>query len=373
MALYSALFCVILFFLLPIPLCAQSDAWEWEEVLQGIAEEMGQDANSQAWESQMELLNEQNDNPFDLNNATREQLLTLPFLTENVVDAIFNYKILHGAFHSFGELLLVPALSYRSRQWLRFFVTIDTTALSTYRQHSDTTWWGHSTHDILTRTDIPFYERAGWSWQRGIANRLRYTWKQGQHIDAGLRLEKDAGEALFTRENPFWDSYGGHLMLKDLGVLRQLLVGDFKAGFGEGLVLNNGFLFDKTTTTLWRTNGIRPHRATDEVNFLRGAAATLDFGSHWTVNALYSYRRLDASVAADNTVSTISTSGLHRTSGELEHKGSLGSHTTTFHADWHNIHWHAGATALYQYYDHQFRRGSSAYQQIRPAGHKNIH
>lgn len=366
------LFCgIILFSILPTPVCAQKDDGEWEDVLQSIAEELGEDAEAQNWEAQMETLNELHENPIDLNSATREQLLALPFLPENAVDAILDYRALNGAFYGLGELMLVPAISFNVRQWLRFFVTIDTNTLPTRGQRSETSWWGHGTHDVLTRIDIPLYERDGWPWQRGIANRLRYTWKQGRHIDAGLRMEKDAGEALFTRDNPFWDSYGGHLMLKDVGVLRQLLVGDFKAGFGEGLVLNNGLLFDKTTTALWRTQGgIRPHRSTDEVDFLRGVAATFDFGKHWSVTALYSFRHLDATVAKDNTVSTISTSGLHRTAGELAHKGTLGSHTTAVHAGWRQQRWHAGATVLYQYYDHQFRRGTSAYQQIRPEGYQ---
>ena len=360
-----------MFFFLPTSLCAQQADGEWEEVLQGIVEAVGEDAESQMWEAQMEMFNELHENPIDLNRATRDQLLQLPFLSEGTVDDILTYRTFHEAFYTLGELLLIPSLSADARRWLRFFLTIDPASLPSHDQRREASWWGRGSHDILTRTDIPLYQREGWPWRRGIAGRLRYTWKQGRHIDVGLRLEKDAGEALFTRDNPFWDSYGGHIMIKDIGVLRQFIVGDFKAGFGEGLVLNNGLLFDKTTTALWRTQGgIRPHRSTDEVDFLRGIAATADFGKHWSVTALYSYRRLDATVAKDNTVSTISTSGLHRTAGELARKGTLGSHTTAVHAGWRQQRWHAGATALYQYYDHQFRRGTSAYQQIRPEGYQ---
>lgn len=367
----ALLICVVLLFILPIPISAQQDAWEWEDALQNIVEEVGLNSESQDWESQLEILNELHENPLDLNSATRDQLLSLPFLPENAVDGILEYRALHEAFYSLGELLLVPTVSYQARRWLRFFVTIDTTTLPIRRQWSEKSWWGNATHDILSRIDIPFYKRDGWPWQRGIADRTRYTWKQGRHIDAGLRLERDAGETLFTRDNPFWDNFGGHIMLKDVGPLRQVLVGDFKAGFGEGLVLNNGLLFDKSTTALWRTQGgIRPHRSVDEVDFLRGVAATADFGKHWSVTGLFSYRSLDATVAKDNTVATISTSGLHRTSSELAHKNTLGSYTTAVHAKWRHKRLSAGATALYQYYDHLFRQGSSAYQQIRPEGYQ---
>ncbi len=361
---------LLLFFILPTLANAQQDVGEWEEVMQQMAEEMGGDADSQTWEAQQEILHELHENPIDLNRATREQLLVLPFLSENAVDALLAYRTSHHAFNSLGELMLIPALRSDVCRWLRFFVTAEPVAPASASSHPER-WWGRDSHEFSMRTDIPLYKRDGWSWQHGIANRMRYTWQQGRHLDVGLRVEKDAGETLFTRDNPFWDSYGGHIMLSDVGVLRRLIVGDFKAGFGEGLVLNNGLLFNKTTTSLWHTqNGVRPHRSSDEVNYLRGVAATAAFGQHWSVTALYSYRRLDAAVDADNTVATISSTGLHRTAGELSRKGMLGSHTSAIHAGWKHKAWHAGATALYQYYDHQFRRGSSPYQQIRPEGYQ---
>ena len=365
-----------LFLCLPLSLLAQSTDTEWDALMQELAEESVEDEGEEAWEAQLEELTELHEHPLDLNHATREQLSALPFLSEAAVDGILNYLALNAPMRSLGELRFIPALSLRERECLRLFVYVPQTTDFKTRQWRDTTWWGHAKHELTTRADIPLYNRAGWPWSRGIANRLRYTWQQGRHLDAGLRAETDAGEQMFTRSTPLWDSYGGHFQLKDLGPLKSVVIGDYKASFGQGLVLNNGLRFGKLSTSLWRTpEGIRPHRSADEVNYLRGAAATLAFARRWQFTALYSYRRFDATVAADNTFQTINPSGLHRSDSELARKGSLGSHTAAFHLATSlplasPSFLSLGTTALYQYYDHQFRQGTQLYRQIYPEGYQ---
>lgn len=363
---------------------AQSET-DWEEMMQQMAEELIEADDEQQWEAQQELLTELHEHPLNLNQATREQLCALPFLGAGVADEIIDYLATNGPMRTLGELRFIHSLTPQQREWLRLLVYVPLTAEPTYTRPNDTTWWGHAKHDLIMRADVPLYSRAGWPWGRGIANRLRYSWQQGRHLDVGLRLETDAGEQMFTGTTPFWDSYGGHAMLREVGPLRTLIVGDYKVGFGEGLVLNNGIRFGKLSMGLWRTSGgIRPHRSTDEANFLRGAAATVGFGSRWQLTALYSYRKLDATVADDNTVQTINTSGLHRTDTELRHKNTLGSSTAALHLAFYSqfaaqrgttataktFNYSLGLTALYQYYDHQFHQNAQLYRQIYPEGYQ---
>ena len=85
-------------------------------------------------------------------------------------------------------------------------------------------------------------------------------------------MEKDAGER-------FYDSYGAYAMLHDVGILDKAIVGDFRIGFGEGLVLGGSIWNSKSTPPLKTQGGIRPMTGMDETNFLRGAAATLSLSS----------------------------------------------------------------------------------------------
>jgi len=78
---------------------------------------------------------------------------------------------------------------------------------------------------------------------------------------------------------------------------------------------------------------------------------------------------LDATVNKDNSVSSINTTGLHRTASELGRRGTLQSQTTALHAAWSRKAWTAGLTGLFQYYNHQFLQNATLYRQIYPVGY----
>ena len=351
-----------------LPAMAQHDE-EWDRIMQALAEDYddaaADDDAAEAFQAQMEELAALHDNPLDLNRCSRDDLLALPFLDDDEVDAVIDYRTLHGTIRSVSELLLVGRLSTTHARWLQLFVEVLPADVAARGSRPPS-----SRHDLMTRLDIPLYERQGWPWAQGIANRLRYTGQWNNHWDVGLRAEKDSGEPIFNRQNPFYDAWGGHVMFKDWKWLRTLIIGDFQVSFGEGLVMNTAFHLGKQVSALWRTaSSLRPHRSTDECRFLRGAAATIDLSREWTVTALYSYRSLDATVQADNTVRSINSTGLHRTASELSHKGTLGNHTAALHAQWHKPRGHLGATAAFLRYDHQFSQGTSLYRQIYPEGY----
>ncbi len=362
---------LFLLFLLP-SLVAMSQTDEWEEMMQEIAEEQfsGEEEDEEVATLMEELL-EWHENPLNINTATREDLLRFPFLSPKQAEAIINYRARHGALRTLGELALIPGLGPMQSRWLRQLVFVGEEPVKpTVKQPKR-----GFRHELTTRLDVPAYKREGWSWARGIAHRARYTLQWGRHWDAGLRVEKDAGEPMFTRRNPLWDAWGGHAMLKDVQIgqnisLQTAIVGDYKASFGEGLVMNTGFRFGKQQTNLWQqSSSIRPHRSAEESRYLRGVAATMKWGESWSLTALYSFRQLDATIQKDNTVKAINATGLHRTENEMSHRRTLASHTTALHADWQHGIWHAGATGQFQYYNHQFAQGAALYRQIYPEGY----
>ncbi len=346
---------------------AQTD--DWDRLLEELAEESystDADDDADALSDQIDELTELHEHPLNLNEATREQLSGLPFLNDVQVEAILGYRARYGAFRSEGELRLVPELGARELRWLRLCAYIGSeTPASAPSYHKP------YRHEVMTRLDVPLYEREGWSWARGVANRLRYTAQLRGHWDFGLRAEKDAGEPMFDRQNPLWDAWGAHVMLAGWRFVDRLIVGDFKASMGEGLVINNGFHLGKQLTSLWRRpDVIRPHRSAEEARFLRGVAATITITPPISFTALYSYRQLDATVQPDNSVRTINTSGLHRSASEIARQRTLGCHTTAAHLAWNHPAARLGASAMYQYYDHQFRQGSALYRQIYPEGYQ---
>lgn len=90
--------------------------------------------------------------PLDLNAATREDLLGLPFLNETQADSLLRYRERRGRFVTLGELMFVTGLDARTRRWLSLFVRLlpETVPPAPLRQRL---FGGR--HRLETRLDIP--------------------------------------------------------------------------------------------------------------------------------------------------------------------------------------------------------------------------
>ena len=154
-------FLLFLLVLLPYPILAQSEG-DWDELMQQMAEEqMAETGDEQTWEAQQELLTELHENPLDLNNATRQQLMILPFLSQKAVDAILDYRVRNGVLRTLGELRLIRDLSPQERRWLPLFVIIEAGNGRDQNSKFKSQKRNSLHHDLTTRVDIPLYERDG--------------------------------------------------------------------------------------------------------------------------------------------------------------------------------------------------------------------
>ncbi len=346
---------------------AQTDGEEWSLLMQDIVDDVADvDDDEATLEALIDELNDLHEHPLDLNAVTPEQLRRLPFLTEVQIRELLDYIARHGPLRSVGELLLTRSIGLQQVRWLRATAYVDeeNVALAEQQRRGSAAWKS----EFCTRLDIPLYQRDGWPWARGLAHRWRYVGKS-QHVEVGIRGEKDAGEQMFTRKTPLWDAMGLYACLRDVGPLRMAVIGDYKVSFGEGIVINQGFGFGRHTTAMWRNSQtIRPHRATDEVAFMRGGAAVLDLGRGFDLTAFVSARRLDATLSGDTAVKSLSTTGYHRTASELARRNNLWSHTAGTHVQWQHAFFAVGASAVYQHYALPFVRGKALYRQIYPEG-----
>ena len=369
-ALFFTLFFELAAFTFPAfaPVCLAQQL-SWEDFLDQLTEEQTEMDDEQAddWSAFIEELEFQHQHPLDLNLATRDDFRLLFFMNDALSQALIDYRARYGPFRSMGELMLIRELDWHTRQLLCLFTVVgDSPSANRISQHQTS-----PEHDVLARLSIPAYQRDGWPWARGLANLWRWDMTCGRHFQAGLRAETDAGEPMFTRRIKGWDAMGGYVQLKGKKWLETAIVGDYKVHMAEGLVMSNAYQFGKTTGVRLRIrNQLRPHHSSDEYNFMRGAAATFNLGTNWTLTAFYSWRQLDATIQNDNTVHSLTTSGLHRTNHELEQRHALSGHTSGGHIAWQQGPWQAGATGLYQYFDHQLSQGNALYQQIAPTGYQ---
>lgn len=361
----------------------------WEQFLENYAAELSEEASeSRITESEqeafMEMLEELHAHPINLNTASREALLSLPFLTKEQADSILSYRNRKRLFFSFGELLFIKNLSYTTRQWLSLFTFAGDT-LKQIIPLSRRLVAGK--HEIVTRIDLPLYQRAGYrtptyedfkkapnSFYQGEpwANTLRYRYSYGQDISYGITLQKDAGEPFFNKANAPYDYYSAYFHFQTPHRHHAFWFGDFNVCWAEGLLINQSFFTGKlqiVENTLRGKAEYRHHSSAEEYNFFRGFAARWHLGKRTTLSAFASYRQLDATIS-ENSVTSIQTSGQHRTINELNRLRTLNNYTGGFRWSYLTNKWELGAHTYYSYYDKPLSAPANYYNQHKMRGHQ---
>ena len=162
---------------------------------------------------------------------------------------------------------------------------------------------------------------------------LRYSYQLDERIQAGFVAEKDAGEPFWNRKYKGYDYYSAHLLLRHLSpVLKTLAIGDFKASFGQGLLLNLDYSPGRTslvTQAERRNSGIRRHYSTNETDFFQGAAAELQWKS-MNLQVFHSLRKRDGKVDSLSILS-FKTDGLHRLQRERDQQRTIKMQTVGAH------------------------------------------
>lgn len=283
------------------------------------------DADTDGWEDAYEVLSELELQPINLNTATREDLERIPFLTAQQIEELYEYIDKYGGMKSLGELAMIESLDPHRRRLLQYFVCLKEPqkgfpSLKTIAKYGR--------HELMATGKIPFYKRhgdddgyLGYPYKHS----LRYTFQYGEYVKAGLMGAQDAGEPFFSGGNNLgYDHYAFYVLLRKLGCLKTLAVGQYKIHTGMGLVMNNDFYLGKiaTLTSLGRSsNVIRPNTSRMEASFLQGAAATVTLMKGLDLSAFFSWRKIDATLTSDgNGIATLLTSGYHRTESEMRRK-----------------------------------------------------
>ena len=361
-------FCLLLLLLLPAEAVRAQSAPSsggvrgglWDDFVEEYTSDVER-AEDEDLLSHLQELKELSEHPLNINTASVADLLQLPFLSEAQIEQIHAYIYLHGQMQTLAELRLVPLIDEVTRRRISLFVYAEPV-----KQETKKNLFGHLRNDFSTRLDVPLYYRKGQLQANGyrgdpLYHRIRYQIGNSRHFQAGFRVEKDAGER-------FYDSYGGYAMLQDVGILQRAIVGDYRIGFGEGLVIGGSTWSSKSTPPLKTQGRMRPMRGMDEVNFLRGAAVTLGLGKHFNVSAFGSYRKCDATLTDAGEVQTLRTDGYHRTNTEWKWRRTVGSIVFGGNVEWHDKGFHLGATGYWQKFSRALNPGTQHYRAIYPKG-----
>ncbi|MCD8264532.1 MAG: hypothetical protein LUD02_10680 [Tannerellaceae bacterium] len=166
--------------------------------------------------------------------------------------------------------------------------------------------------------------------------------------------EKDAGEPFMNRYHKGYDYYSGYMELKDMNRLKTFIAGDYKVSFGQRLVVSHDFNMGKNNLLVQpdrKRNGFRHHYSTNETDFLRGGAATLQAGKA-VINLFISHKKLDGNIKNEKEITSFKTDGLHRTPGEQDKKGVIPFTVYGENINYRNNYAGIGVTFLSYFFHH---------------------
>lgn len=326
----------------------------WEDFVERVIDDA--DDDSPIDEELFYKLQEMCAHPANINTITKEDLMLLPFVSEEKANDIMLYRERNGEMVSLGELMFIESLSSEDRSMLRLFV-IAAPADSKQQSPAFSTLLKNAKQELTLRSDIPFYRRAAYGQYseseldkspnkvyRGDAyhHSAKYSISSMSHLYGGFQMEKDAGERGV-------DYLSCHIMLKDIGIIKRLAIGDYKLNFGKGLAVNSSMKLGKMMTLSSSDKidaGISRHSSMAEANYFTGGAATIKLRG-WEVTAFASYNKNDGTLWGDSSgVKTLVTDGLHRTRAEHDKKGNIAMTNVGGNIHWGNDNLKLSATAV---------------------------
>lgn len=364
----------LLCILLTVSVIEAQDVRSWEEYFDRIGQR--EDLESGSWEEFYDELSELSESKLDLNRCSRDDLGRLPFLSEQQIMDIMEYRDRARRIESPIELRLIPSMERADVDMLLQFVEIlpdlrrDT--IPSLRQLVR-----YGRQEAVGMLKIPFYTRKGdRNGYLGYKYKhwLRYVFTSGRRLKAGVVASQDAGEPFFAGRNGMgYDFYSYYLLLRDMGRVKTLALGRYRLRMGMGLILNNSFSLGKLTalSSLGRwSSQVTAHSSRSEGNYLQGAAATVTVAKGLDATAFVSWRKVDATLNADSaTVATLLRSGYHRTESEMARRRNTSQLLTGGGISYFNSGFHVGVTALYTRYDRELRpKVSTTYRRWYPAG-----
>ena len=363
----------ILVILLSLALNVNAET-EWEKWLDGIMldGDYSEDTHEELYENLLELQR----NGINVNSATREELLALPFLSEQQVMDILEYIHFHGALKSINELMSIESIDYSTRQLLQEFLYAGDKPEKGFPSLKNIMTWGKNELSLYTK--IPTYERVGDTSNGDYLGYpykfwARYSFSYAKNVRIGIVASQDAGEPFFSQSNKYgFDQYSGFIQINGLGSVESLIVGRYSVSAGMGLVMNNSFSLGKTAMLQdfgRQRNALRPHTSASENGYMQGAAATIRLSDAIRLTPFLSYRKTDATLNDDGSISSLIYTGYHRTISELNKKNNTSLTAGGMNARWNHKDFSLGATAVFTHINRPLSPNKSAtYKKIYPEG-----
>jgi hypothetical protein len=333
--------------------------------------------------------------PVNINYATFEELKQLFFLSDIQAHKLIEYRNRFGLFVSIYELQAIEGFDRPLIELMEPLVSLSQDRPE-YRTGLKNVF-KYARHDVFLRYSRTLEMQEGYrdipdsvkldnpnGFYLGSPDRLylRYGFNYHNKFRAGITADKDAGEEFFQGSQPRgFDFYSGFAWATDMGIVKQLAVGDYHLEFGQGLTLWTGLSFGKSSdgvSVIKNQRRVRPNTSSNENLFLRGLAVTAGFGN-FNLTTFYSGKQVDANIGNYDTLSqeiafvtSLQETGYHRTNAEMEDRNAIRETLYGAHIDYSKNTLRIGATAFKSFLDKPLEPSGSLYQKYNFSGDENL-
>jgi hypothetical protein len=350
---------VVLLALQPVYTCAQELPDVHEQQLEYLAERDETNAEDDTYWQQLHHWQKR---PLNLNEADEEALVSLQLLTPLQISRFLQYRHLLGRLIHIYELQAIPGWDISTIHRLLPYVTVNNHQTITFKDGE---------HTLLARCSLVPERSKGYT--NGnypgspVSLMMRYSYKNKNGLRYGFTAEKDAGEQFFRgAQVAGFDFYSFHFLAGKRGAIKTLAVGDYTIRLGQGLIQwqgrSAGVLFIKKQAPV-----MQPYTSAGEFNFYRGAGITLQ-KKEWELTLFGSLRKLSAN--GDSAISSLLSSGYHRTPSEAANRFKLQLLTTGASLRHSTSKGHIAINAVHHRFSHPLEAGKEPYELFAASGNQ---
>ncbi|MBK9728126.1 MAG: hypothetical protein WAS55_03170 [Saprospiraceae bacterium] len=276
-------------------------------------------------------------NPLNLNQASFDEIIQFPLWDFQLSSKIFKYIQDHKPLLSVYELQSIAGIPLDILRNSLPYITIGIESkkipllklIRSKGNHSLFIRWGR----IFNKDSLYNQVDSSNNTYIGSPDKIYFRYKSAVpgRYSIGISLEKDAGETWFNaRYIKTIDFISASLVLENLTQrLKSIAIGDYTLRLGQGLLIDNAFSIGKSYQfgSIAKTPSVvKPYQSVRESDMLRGVATKISLQKKIDMILFYSAVNKDANQIekynqATGTheliVSTIQSSGLHRSKSEL--------------------------------------------------------
>lgn len=369
-------------------------AEEIEQQIENLAERSDVETDYSDWAEEINLLRQR---PVNLNSGDENELRRLFFLNDLQISNLLEYTKLYGQLASIYELQVIEGFNEKVVSQIMPFISLSPYVPEKFSMKRALKYGGT---DVMLRYQRVLQEQSGYASvsdslrlahpndyyvgdQNALFLRVQYSYKD--YLKLGFVAEKDPGESFLPKSDTLpkgFDFYSVHLFIKNIGIVKQLAIGDYHVQFGQGLTLWSGFSAGKAAGSVVmrkRAPALRVHASSNEFAFLRGAATTISVGK-FDLTAFYSRRKVDANMvpsdslnSTEDMITSLQETGYHRTPAEIADKGANRETAAGGHILYNGQRIRAGITLFHVNYEIPFEPDNELYKKFQPTLNSNTY